>query len=511
MSTRLRLLLFLVAAFAAVAVAVVSALRLLAPGVLGPFGDLSPGLVGMLAGTLPEAAIGLGGALGVMAVVLLARASDAGSAGAGSGVAGSRDAAAMDAPAVPARGGRAALKAGALLAALFVAVTTPGGMIPVAGYAFALAVLGGTGVLLVLLVMRRPLVGVVVAACLTGVVAWAVLQLDGAALLPRILAAFGPIVPEAVVALAHLGAAAALMVWVVLDGRGERGRVAAWVRHHRRAITIAAALCAVPYVVARASWLTPWPQFGGSAEMFAAEPMMQLTGLMLGTGVLAGGVLTLGLVLPWGARFPRWMAGLGGREVPMTLAVVPAILVSVLFTVGGVEFIVAVVAGPAPVGSVLEITLMLPFWLWGPLLALATWGYAMRGSGDGRGARGGGRRGVRARVSQAGGGRPNRLGFGRPRRSAQMCGDRKAHVGSGPQVADVDRLGIGIGIGIGVCLAAASASASALSSWLRRALYAFRSPWTIDRTIPGAPRQTVTPIQRSVRTRQPRVPRRASR
>lgn len=370
MTIRLRVALFIVAAAGALAVAVISALRLLVPDLLGVLGDLPPGLIGMLAGELSETAVGLAGGLGVLAVVLMVRATRA-----------------EDAPdpettdAVPHRASRARrrLRAAALLAALLVAVTTPGGMIPVAGYAFALAVLAGVVVLVVLLTLRRPWAGLLIAAAIAGIVSWAVLRRDGAELIGRILAAFAPVVPTAVVALAHLGAAAALVAWTVLDARRDRGGIAVRVRRHRRAITIAAALCAVPYVVARASWLTPWPLLGGTAEMFETEPMMQLTGLMLGIGMLAAGVLTLGLALPWGERFPRWMAGLGGREVPVALAVVPAMLVAVLFTVGGVEFVVAVAAQPAAAGNALEMMLMLPFWLWGPLLALAAWGYAMRG------------------------------------------------------------------------------------------------------------------------------------
>ncbi|WP_309126916.1 hypothetical protein [Microbacterium sp.] len=368
MITRHRVPLFLVAVVGASAVILVSVLRLLAPAALQTFGELPPGLVGTLAGPVAEIAIGFVGALGVLAVVVMAQASDA----------AARDSAVRYAPGGRATGTRAVLRAAAVVTALFVAVTTPGGMIPVAGYAFALAVLGGTVVIVVLLLLRRPWAGLAVGAVLAALVASAVLRLDGGALIPRILAAFAPVVPSALVALAHLGAAAALIVWVILDARRDRGGVAIWVRRHRVAITVAAALCAVPYVLARASWLTPWPLLGGSAEMFAAQPMVQLTGLMLGAGMLAGGVLTIGLVRPWGERFPRWLAGLGGREVPVLLAVVPAVLVAVLFTVGGVEFIVAVATRTAAVAGALEMALMLPFWLWGPLLAVATWGYAMR-------------------------------------------------------------------------------------------------------------------------------------
>jgi len=157
---------------------------------------------------------------------------------------------------------------------------------------------------------------------------------------------------------------------------------AAWVRRHRFALTAAAALCAAPYVIARATWLTPWPLFAPTAEVLHAQPAVRLTGLLLGLGMLAGAVLTSGLVLRWGERFPRWMAGLGGRMVPVAFAVLPASLVAVLFTVGGVEMLVTGAQNQSTIAGAVEMALMLPFWLWGPLLGLATWGYAMHRRGQ---------------------------------------------------------------------------------------------------------------------------------
>src|SRR5690606_34329438 len=115
-------------------------------------------------------------------------------------------------------------------------------------------------------------------------------------------------------------------------GDGRRGAFARWVLRHRRAITIAAACCALPYTLARLTWLTPWPLLAPGELDITTTPMVLLTGLSLGAAMLAGGVLTLGLILPWGRRFPRWMAGIGGRPVPIALAVVPASVVSALFT-----------------------------------------------------------------------------------------------------------------------------------------------------------------------------------
>jgi hypothetical protein len=49
-------------------------------------------------------------------------------------------------------------------------------------------------------------------------------------------------------------------------------------------------------------------------------------------------------------------------------------VVSVLFTAAGIQF---ALEGAGLVEDTLYLLLMFPFWLWGPLLGLATWAYAM--------------------------------------------------------------------------------------------------------------------------------------
>jgi hypothetical protein len=68
---------------------------------------------------------------------------------------------------------------------------------------------------------------------------------------------------------------------------------------------------------------------------------------------------------------PRWVPRIGGRAVPVALAAVPAAIVAALFTAGGLQSLTLALTGAVPVGTVL----ILPFWAWGPLLGLATWGY----------------------------------------------------------------------------------------------------------------------------------------
>jgi hypothetical protein len=117
------------------------------------------------------------------------------------------------------------------------------------------------------------------------------------------------------------------------------------------------------------------------------------SGLFLATFALVGAALMLGLVHRWGEVFPRWMIGLAGRQVPIALAVVPAVLASVLLTVGGIAIwsgLDRMVANLSAAGSegmtlVGEIifqagpTLLFP--VWGVALAVATLGYYYRRRG----------------------------------------------------------------------------------------------------------------------------------
>jgi hypothetical protein len=119
------------------------------------------------------------------------------------------------------------------------------------------------------------------------------------------------------------------------------------------------------------------------------------SGLFLANFGLVGAALMLGLVQRWGEVFPRWIIGLGGRRVPIALAVVPAALVSVLLIVGGISIWSGYgqMAGTAAatgqnIWIVVGPTLLFP--VWGAALAVATLGYYYRRRGPcsvcGRGA-----------------------------------------------------------------------------------------------------------------------------
>lgn len=244
--------------------------------------------------------------------------------------------------------------------------------IVIAGYTLAFLVPFGVVALIAVLSVRRPIAAVSLATSVAGIVvlAW----FGGVPLVEfpsRFIAAVADDLVRFGTSLVLSAFVGVWMLWGAIVSTRRLGRVGAFVERHRIVITAAAAACAAPYVVARASWLTPWPLFGGSSDVFTAQPDVRAVGLMLGVAMLAGAILTLGLVLPWGTRLPRWVPRVGGAPVPVALAVVPASVAAVLFTAGGVQSLMLVASASLP----LEIVLMLPFWLWGPLLALATLGY----------------------------------------------------------------------------------------------------------------------------------------
>jgi hypothetical protein len=101
----------------------------------------------------------------------------------------------------------------------------------------------------------------------------------------------------------------------------------------------------------------------------------------------------LGLFQRWGEVFPRWMIGLAGRRVPIALAVIPAALVAVLLSVGGIvigsclpEMAANLAAGGEQgmdliTGIIFQVGPTLLFPVWGAALAVATLGYYFRRRG----------------------------------------------------------------------------------------------------------------------------------
>ena len=159
------------------------------------------------------------------------------------------------------------------------------------------------------------------------------------------------------------------------------------------------------YTFTRYAWVLGFP-LGMNDERFrSGQTDGTMTGAFsLGTFILVGAILMLGLVQRWGEIFPRWMIGLAGRRVPIALAVVPASLASVLLLVGGIGIwfdVPQMVANVVATGAadqelisalVFELGPTLLFPVWGVALAVATLGYYYRRRGPcsacGRGASG---------------------------------------------------------------------------------------------------------------------------
>jgi hypothetical protein len=157
---------------------------------------------------------------------------------------------------------------------------------------------------------------------------------------------------------------------------GERER---WVRIGRWAVLIAV-LAQLPYATQRAAWNLGIPlgvsqQFvdGLHADLIA-KGQSPLSAWSLVLPDVIGVLLTLGLVMRWGERFPRWVPVLGDRRVPMAMAVIPASLVAVVVTVAG-EVALRFTAEDGFNGAGAPAILWLP---WGLALGLATFAYAQR-------------------------------------------------------------------------------------------------------------------------------------
>lgn len=269
--------------------------------------------------------------------------------------------------------------AAAVLALSFAFLFGSMSTIAIAGYLFgALAVVAGP-VTIVILLWRAPRLGsallVLLLALLAVAVVWAGLTADAVANF-AVNTGNALVTGAGVFSLVGLGLVSTLL-WsaiaiIVLRSAGS-GRFEAWLVRHRRTLTVLAAVGPLPYLVARASWLTPWPLFGPSSEDL--DPETLATGLVLGGGAAAACLLTLGLILPWGRVFPRWIPRIGGRAVPVALAAVPGYTAAGILCVAAVPVLTTTVGLADSPADALMVNLVLPLWFWGPMLALAVSAY----------------------------------------------------------------------------------------------------------------------------------------
>jgi hypothetical protein len=118
--------------------------------------------------------------------------------------------------------------------------------------------------------------------------------------------------------------------WTTPDSAARWGRWATYV----------AVIIPVLYAVTRWAWALGIPL--GISEEFLREGQevgLWWAGAALATLAVGGAILTLGLIQHWGEVFPRWIPFVGGKRVPIPLAVVPASLVAVLVTSAGLMFV----------------------------------------------------------------------------------------------------------------------------------------------------------------------------
>ncbi len=177
-------------------------------------------------------------------------------------------------------------------------------------------------------------------------------------------------------------------------GRDDAG--AGWTRpdvaaQWGRWATYVAVIIPVLYAVTRWAWALGIPL--GISEEFLREGQevgLWRAGAALATLAVGGAILTFGLVQRWGEVFPRWIPFLGGRRVPISLAVVPASLIAVLVTTAGLMFVRLTLTGR--LGAMLgEGVLSAQNWaalapellwpLWGAALGAATLAYYYRRRG----------------------------------------------------------------------------------------------------------------------------------
>lgn len=155
----------------------------------------------------------------------------------------------------------------------------------------------------------------------------------------------------------------------------------------RTAVAISAVIPLV-YAATRICWAFGVPLGVDPAVLNEMKGQgMDTSALGLGGMAVLGAVLTLGLVQRWGEIFPRWIPGLAGKRVPVSLAVVPASFVAMAIIPASVTMLM--MAGMPSEGSIPGFSLSnwAPvgpafLWpLWGVALGAATLAYWLRRRG----------------------------------------------------------------------------------------------------------------------------------
>lgn len=105
-----------------------------------------------------------------------------------------------------------------------------------------------------------------------------------------------------------------------------------------------AALIPITYAVTRFAWTVGLP-LGVSDEFLVELGSAKWAGFGLGAFAAVGALLTLGLIQRWGEVFWSWVPVIGGRPVPVGMAVVPALFVAAIVSSTGMGFWGSVLSG----------------------------------------------------------------------------------------------------------------------------------------------------------------------
>ena len=172
------------------------------------------------------------------------------------------------------------------------------------------------------------------------------------------------------------------------SGSGRGGQIGGWTSPAAAArwgrwATLLAVVAPLPYVATRFAWALGVP-LGLDGELRTGVDVGGggIAPLTLGAMAFGGALLTLGLVQRWGEVVPGWVPVLGGRRVPPALAIVPATVMSVALSVGGLTMLRLHAAerfDAAGWGAGVPGLLFLP---WGVALGLATLAYYLRRRGE---------------------------------------------------------------------------------------------------------------------------------
>lgn len=156
-------------------------------------------------------------------------------------------------------------------------------------------------------------------------------------------------------------------------------RVCSW------AVAVAIAVPAF-YASTRLAWALGIP-LGVREEFLVELGDGKLAGLGLALAALVGCVLTAGLVMRWGEVFWSWLPVIGGRPVPVRLALLPSVFVGAVVFSAGLAFWRLMWTGQITdiPGNEADWAAWVPelFWpLWGVALAVAGLAYAARRVGE---------------------------------------------------------------------------------------------------------------------------------